>query len=534
MSASRTMRRVFAWLLLIATPLTPITLPLPGGWAAFGEALAQQGNKPALALIPLARREGVKTLAAARIEEYLRAMIEAGGVVTLIPEDVVSTGRPRRKTRRAKTPQQTEAQKQLDKADEALIAGRDGLQAGDDLATAFRLLEAAIARYEEHFVELVDFTKLVDAYARAAEAALKLGKKREAKALVTKALTIQPTFVLDNVRSYPELVELLKETRERLTKRRAGDIEVSANVEGAVVFVDGVRLGEAPAEAKDLLPGTHYVQVKKDNAEPWGRAVTVRGRTVKVAAKLEVEEDEGSEIALAVRYTDIKPIPEKGEYHTKLVRNFSFMFARQIQAQYLLYGVLATTMRGIELHLFLFDFKARKVAALQPVEFASNLGNMQMKILEAEGYVRAAVASFPADRVVADVPEVYTRTAAAPSRPAVVAPPPVVVAPDPKPDPRPDPRPDPQPDPDPRPDPEPRPTSPVVTGPQTKPNTPIKPKTDPYAGLVKDEDESVVKKWWFWTVLGVVAAGGGAAAYYMLSQEPAASPNFKVDAVIAP
>ncbi|MEY3013761.1 MAG: hypothetical protein RIT45_2496 [Pseudomonadota bacterium] len=532
MHASRTMRRASAWTMLVAMLCSPISAPLPGGWFGVGEVVAQQGSKPGLALVPLARREGVKTLAAARIEEYLRAMIEAGGVVTLIPEDVVSSGRPRRQSRRTKSVAQSESQKQLDKADEALIAGRDSLQAGDDLAMAYRLLEAAIDRYEKHFIELVDFTKLVDAYARAAEAALKLGKKSDATALVTKALTIQPTFVLDNVRSYPELVELLKTTRERLAKRRAGSIEVTANVEGAAVFVDGVRLGSAPAEAKELYPGTHYVQVKKDNAEPWGKAVTVRGRTVKVNAKLEVEEEEGSEIALAVRFSDIKPIPEKGEYHTKLVRNYSFMFARQIQAQYLLYGVLANSARGIELHLFLFDFKARKVAALQPVEFAANLANMQMKILEAEGYVRAAIASFPADRVVSDVPEVYTRTAAAPAT-TVVAPPPVITTPPPTtttPPTR-----DPDPVPEPKTDPEPtRPVSPVVTGPKTTPNTPIKPKTDPYAGLVKDEDESVVKKWWFWTVLGVVVAGGAGTAAYLLSQEPAASPNFKVDAVIAP
>jgi tetratricopeptide (TPR) repeat protein len=531
MLTSSPLRRAVTWSVLIAGVAGPLGVPTPTGWSGVSEAMAQSREKPGLAVIPLGRRDGVGALAAARIEEYLRAMIDAGGVVALIPDDVVTSGRPRKASRRAKSPAQTDAQRNLDKADEALIAGRDGLESGEDLSTAYRLLEAAIERYEKYFVELVDFTKLVDAYARAAECALKLGKKSDAKAHITKALTIQSTFVVDQQRAYKDLVELVTETRDRLDKRRNGSISVKANVEDAIVFVDGVKLGAAPAEAKDLFAGTHYIQVKRDGADPWGKAVTVSGREVKLTAKLIVEEDEGSEIALAVRFGDIKPFPDQGEYHTKLVRNYSALFARQIRAQYLLFGVLARTARSIELHLFLFDADKRKVASLRPIEFATNLGDMQMKILEAEGVVRAAIASFPEDRVVTDVPEVYARTSVATAAsPAAVAPPVV-----PSPTRTPTPEPEPEPEPDPMDSPEPDPTqSPVVRKPVTTARTPIEPTTDPYDGLVKDDDDdSIVKKWWFWTAIGVVAAGAGVAAY-LATRQAEASPNFTVDAKIAP
>ena len=516
--------------MLIATLLGPVGVPTPAMWS-IASAWAQSANRPGLAVIPLSRRDGVGALAAARVEEYLRAMVEAGGQVTLVAPDVVESGRARRGSARTASATQTEAQKNLDKADEALIAGRDGLASGEDLDTAYALLEASIARFEKYFTELVDFTKLVDAYARAADAALKLGKKNEAKANITKALTIQPTLVLDRKAS-EELRELVKTTRETLAGRKAGSIAVTANVEGAQLYVDGVSVGDVPAEAKDLFPGTHFVQVKKEGAETWGKAVTVRGRQIKLSAKLDVEEDEGTEIAIAVRFDDIKPVAEKGNFHEKLAKNFSFMFSRQLRARFLLYGVLAKSARGIELHLFLFDATIRKFAALDPVEFSANLSNMQMKILEAEGLIRAAVASFPEKNEVTEQPPVFARTTVATSGPGAPTgpspgPPPVYVPPTPTPTPTPTPDPEPQPDP--------RPTSPVVTGPQTTPRTPVKPAKDPYADLVKnDDDESIVKKWWFWTVLGVVAAGGATAAVIIMNQQTDASPNFKVDAIYQP
>ncbi len=280
------------------------------------------------------------------------------------------------------------------------------------------------------------------------------------------------------------------------------------------------------------------MQVRKEGAETYGKSVIVRAGAQKVSAKLEIDEDEGTEITIAVRFEDIKPIAEKGNYHEKVARNFSFMFTKQLRARYLLYSVLAKSMRGVELHMFLFDATVRKVAALDPVEFATNLSNMQMKILEAEGLVRAAIGSFPEAKEVIAEPSVYSRAPAA-SPAATPAPPVVTPRPTPDPEPTPDPTPDPEPTPDPKPDPEPDPEprpAPVVDPPKPKPKPkPVVPTKDPYADLVKDgEDESIAKKWWFWTAIGVVAAGGATAAVLLLNQKPAANNNFRVDVLVQP
>ena len=534
MNPARSMwMRTLAWVALTTFALTTLVVPVSlrplGVDLSSGIAYAQMGTKEQLAIIPIARRNGVGSVAPARIEEYLRAMIEAGAVVQLVPQDVVKSARPRFKRSASATMRSNAATKNLAKADEAVITARTMLQDGKNIGTSVKLFTAAIKRYEKFFVELRDFTNYVDANARAAEAYLKLNKKGTAATFLTRALSIQPTLVTN--RGDKDMASLLKLVRGRLEKRRKGSIQVECTTPGAEVFVDGVKLGSAPAVAKDLYSGVHFVQVRHEKAEPWGKVFTVRGQLIKVEAKLEMMEDPAQNIHISVPYSKIAPYADEGNFHNRRVRNYSFVFARQIQVRYLLFGVVAPATRGLALHVFLFDAKQKKFAALAPVTFKRNLSNMQMKILEVEGNVRTAIQSFPLDKEVTAQPAVYTRTQASAAAPAIMVTPPSTTTPSTT---------------------TPSTTTPSTTTPSTttppttttEPQSPVvrtttpptttKPVRDPYAHLLKggDKKTSVVKTWWFWTTLGVLAAGGVTAAVLLNNQQPTASTNFKVDALI--
>ncbi|MCO4760451.1 MAG: PEGA domain-containing protein [Myxococcales bacterium] len=536
--------RTLAWIALVSfaftTLVAPVSLRPIGIDFVSGQAFAQMAGKDQLAIIALARRDGVGTVATARIEEYLRAMIEAGSVVQLTPQSVVKSGRPKFVRSARATQRSNKATKNLAKADQALLAARVMIDEKKNLKTAAKLLSAAIKRYERYFVELVDFTKLVDAYARASQAQLMLGKRGSAATLLTKAVVLQPTLVTN--RGQKKMHKLLTVVRGRLAKRKKGTIQVECKTPGAEVYVDGVKLGSAPAVSKDLDAGTHYVQVRHKEAEPWGKSFTVRGRRISVNARLEMMPNPKHNIHVSVQLSKIAPFAQKGGFHTRRVRNYSLMFSRQIQARYLLYAVVSKNVRGLELHMFLFDSKAKKFAALDMVPFNSNLSNMQMKILEAEGHIRRAIQAFPSKKEVVAQPAVYTKTRAAAGAPAIVrTPPPLATT-------TPTTRPSTTP---------PSTTPPSTTPPSTtagsgtpakKPVSPsvrptaptygpaTKPKTDPYAGLLKntDQDKSIVKTWWFWTALGAVVAGGVATAVILSNQTPEPSPNFKVDARVQP
>lgn len=69
-----------------------------------------------------------------------------------------------------------------------------------------------------------------------------------------------------------------------------GTIEVTANLAGAVVFVDGGRRGPAPLRASGLPGGEHRVRVEKDGYAAFERSVhVIPGREVKLEARFEAE-----------------------------------------------------------------------------------------------------------------------------------------------------------------------------------------------------------------------------------------------------
>jgi hypothetical protein len=503
-----------AWLALAGFLSATMLAPLPGG--GFGVAEAFAADKPRVVLFELGRRGNVRSISARRVSEFLRAMLEANGDIDLLSQKVVRSGKDDTFNASGGTKKKdTRAMQQLAKADQALLEARSMLDAGEDPGFALKLLSAAIKRYEQYFVELVDFTKLVDAYARSAGAALLIKKKRDAQAFITKALTIQPTFVIDARRSPPELVSLVAKTRTRLQRKRKVSIEVSATLPGASVFVDGVKIGAAPATASDLIPGDHFVQVRARGASDWGNIVNARRGTKRVNAELERDGTGAPALSIMARYEDMTKFTASGEFHERLFRNYSTLFAKQLAAEALVYGTLADGRRPgtIELHLFVFHAKEGATAALDPVVFAANISDLQMKTLEAESSVRRAIARFPSSKTVTSLPEVYRQNA------APTAAPPVVIAPAPTPPPSVTPTPTPTPAP-----------KPVVVRPAPRPSptpTPTPAPADPYANLLAEEEgDSVTKKWWFWTIVGVGAAAAGGVTAWLLLREPDPATSF--------
>ncbi len=515
-------KRHVALSVLLPFLVATLSLPVQLGRSQFGVAWAQE-EKPALGIIPLARRGDVGVLAVARIEEYLRAMLEAGGSVRILPAKVIDSGRaPGGGATVQREKPVTAASKALDKADTLAMTSRTMLEEGENAEDALKLLNAAADRYEANFAELVDFTKLVDVYAMAAAASLQLSKEKEAKNWVQKALTVQPTFVVDARKSNKNLQSLVSSTLQNLSSQPKTALTVEASQPESEVFVDGVRIGLAPASVKDLLPGTHFVQVRRPGALPWGETALAKGKPLAIKANLAMEPDQQSEIELAVQPEDVKAFAQTGKFHEKVFRNTAFLFTKQVRAQFLLYGVVAKTARDLELHMFLFSAKQKRIVQLDKVTFALSLNDLQMKMLDAEGRVRAAVASWPADRELKDLPDAYGRQLDAAEAPEIVpTPPQELTTPEPE-----------------KPVTRPRvePVRPRVEpiAPRVEPKRTLEDGSDPYAGLLQDEEpahKAVYKTWWFWTAVGVVAACVAAGVYFGTRSTPQAD-GFRASAVM--
>lgn len=487
------------------------------------EADAQEANKAVLGLIPFARKNGAGAVAAARLEEYLRQMLEAGGAVKVIPAKVLASGKATEADLGLATPAAetaTPAQKSLDKADKLAITARDMLAEGSDLADALTLLENAAKRYEDNFVELVDFTKLVDVYAMAAQASLALGNEKASRAWLSKALTIQMTFVVDGRKANKDLARILTELRTQLEPKATGELSVEATPADAEIYVDGVRAGSGAATVQQLLPGTHYVQIRKEGAPPWGQAVVLKGKPVKVTGRVVMPVAAEDQIAITVTAEDARQFAETGAFHERLFKNTGALFAKQVRASHLLYGAVSRSSKSIDLYLYLFNAKLKKTCALDPVSYNLNLTNLQMQTLDAEGAVRAALSGNCKE--VTSLPALF-EVAPAPVEPEAPRPEIVPTPEEPKPEPR-------------RESVVVKPAEPVREEPRRPEpvrDEPRRDSTDPYAGLLEPEPEArdttpMYKKWWFWTGVGLIAAAGAGAGVWALTRPEPEVTGFQV------
>jgi hypothetical protein len=511
-TASPRLRVVAAGVLAsLVSSMLPVAPGLGGsGWHPTWIAQAQaQEDKPSVGLMPFSRLNDAGAVAASRLEEYLRQMLEAGGAVRVVPAKTISAGKASEVTEpgaEAAPAAATPAQKSLDKADKLAITARDMLGEGTELADALTLLENAAKRYEDNFVELVDFTKLIDVYAMAAQASLALGNAKGAKGWVTKALTIQPTFVVDGRKSNKELAQIVTEIRAALEPKATGELQIEATPADAEIYVDGVRVGSSPATVQQLVLGNHYVQVRKSGSPSWGQVVQAKAKPVQVVARLTVPAKPEDQIEISVSAEDAKAFADSGKFHERLFKNTAALFAKQVRASHLLYGAVSRSPKSLDLHLFLFNAKLKKTCALDPVPYSLQLTNLQMQTLDAEGAVRAALSGNCKE--VNALPTIFEAAPAPvevePTRPEIVPTPaepeePVRVEPKPKPE------------------------SVVVRPAEPKRAEPERSSDDPYAGLLEPEPEDkdnrpIYKKWWFWTGVGVVVAAGAGAGIWALTR----------------
>lgn len=101
----------------------------------------------------------------------------------------------------------------------------------------------------------------------------------------------------------------------------AGALEITANVSGAIVSLDGRRLGPAPQKASGLAPGGHKVRVEKEGYPPFEQDVHVLpGYETRVAARLlaepagfRVDSDvPGASVFLDRKYVGVTPVEVPG------------------------------------------------------------------------------------------------------------------------------------------------------------------------------------------------------------------------------
>lgn len=381
----------------------------PRLWAWATATLATVAAIPALAapartlILPTATIGDVRPIQLKRIEKGIADTLAFSGkivsVVETTPVDPPTKGKPA-------APMAIDPR--LQRADTLRQEGTDAQLEGKH-AVALGKLEAAIGAYRAGYAELVDYTKLADAYARAGVAAFQAGKgAAKAAKHFDAGLVLQPTLAIDRRKADKELLALFDARREALEAAPRQTLRVEGAFEGAEVFVDGVRIGALPAEATNLPAGEHYLQVRGDAWQPYAKKVAIGRKDVAIKAKLKpvkVEAEVGHGKVLA--FDDIKHCTEKGEMTSKGCVKLAMALAKQTATELLLHPVVVSDRYGrLTLHGFLQRADG-KTLSLAPREIDKNLTDLNAQLTEMANEVGTAAAAFPTARALDRKPKLF-------------------------------------------------------------------------------------------------------------------------------
>jgi hypothetical protein len=457
--------------------------------------------------------------------------------------------------------------KWLEEADSLLWTGKDQI-VRKEYEGAVESLMAAKKLYEENYLELRDYDKLVDATLQVAIAYFEAGYGDDGEEFLKDVLVWRPDLSVDPKKYAKTLVDGLNRLKGMMARRIGGVVRVEVTpADSAQVFVDGILKGtlkgdQAGLDVEGLPRGTHYVQVIRDGFAIFAERIVVpeEGRTLKVVAQL--KEQSQQEVAAGSGELDklafeVYQHAVTGDFDVEFGRKAAD-FAGKAQVPYLLFGFVSKEPNGFRLTLFLFKPEWTALAELDPVIFDNNLANLQVNLLFAEANLAEALNSFPKNKVVRGKPLVYVQAQVKPEpvpvpvvvpetrperSPVVVAPTPVPVETVPVRVVQPEPRVDP---------------TPVPPRTVERDPAPLPPRTDPrqqdlgelssifagggtsrpggktatpdaggrYAtpGLIptvedkKPGSDSITGKWWFWAgvAAGVGVLGGG--TYLLIDQ----------------
>lgn len=341
-----------------------------------------------------------------RVAKALADKLQATGDLELLTD----RSRPEKGNEAAaKAPVMTAAGKKLEAADLLRQEATD-LAAEGQHGPALAKFKQAIAAYEAGFVELVDFSKLADALARAGVCAFTLGNKAEATRLWEEGVSLQPTLVIDRRKQAKELLDAFDAVHAKLDALPKVELTVEGPAtEGAEVFVDGVRVGPLPAKATGLTPGKHYVQLRGESVEPWAASVAVGKKGGKAKPKVVLKKLPTAEETRVLAYADLFPCAQTGAFHAATCKRLTAQLGKQTGARFVVFSAVASDRFGrVTLQPFVADASHGGAVVLPSIELAADLTDLAQKLVDVEEAAIAVVQKFPQDKVLTKIPSFYT------------------------------------------------------------------------------------------------------------------------------
>ena len=387
-----------------------VVAALLGCWLAAPARAADKGDeagpKPKLIVVPPATLGEAKPAQERRVYKAAQDQFTASAVFDVVTdkEKVPDKADPKKGA-----PRITAATKRIDAADAVRQDGIN-LQAENKQGEALEKLKDACTLYEKAYLELVDYSKLADAYARAGVASHYAGMGAgEVTKWFELGVAIEPTLVIDRRKQDKALLDLFDNLHDRMDKAPKFSIEIDgAPTTGVDAFVDGVKLANYPGKSQALMPGTHYAQIRGEGIVPWGTIVHLGKKDAKVTAKITSIKVEEKKVEVPLTIDALADCARVGGFTMPLCKTPAGKLGKQTGAGWLWFGLLRyDRFNRPGVVPFVMDIATGQTVQLKAIDLQADMGDLNRKMTEHEAEVSAAVANFPKARALTKPPSVY-------------------------------------------------------------------------------------------------------------------------------
>lgn len=293
---------------------------------------------------------------------------------------------------------------------------KDGEKLYNELkfAEAAKALQAAVNKYEGSLALLADFGPIVEALLNLAVCYYRTDNDEEGAKVLIKVIRLAPDLSLDPEKYPPMFRNTVDALRKKLLLKARGELEVGANEDGAMVYLDGRKVGPTPILLKELVPGEHYIRVEKEGLQTWAEKVTVVSTQRKpvLAALGGAKKASGplGEIAEALQKNRLPPS----------VIDIVAQQGKEIGADFIALGGIARVGNNYRVGVYLIKVGSREVCPLPEVQLDPDLLGASVEIYNMASIMFKRVEGCP-DPIAGGVASVVSTAKAKPTEIKAVA-----------------------------------------------------------------------------------------------------------------
>lgn len=290
-------------------------------------------------------------------------------------------------------------------AEELYTSGIGLLTAGEN-KRAVENFQRAVDLMEQNIADLRSFDVLADALANLSLASFNAEFDLDARNRMKDFAHLRPTANLDPEKYDKALLEILADEQKKVAAAKNGRLEISANLPGATVFIDGVEKGAAPLTVTDVGFGTHYLVVRGPAGEVYTEKIRVRGKNTKQEFKAELKGSSSAQASTGTTlpsfYVDLLAETRTGKWGGSL-KPYLTELANQTGADYVSWVLMYREGSSYNAAPFVFRRTDALLVQLQPISFNVELSNLRTGVTTLTKSMVDAVVSMPEDLAVVDV-----------------------------------------------------------------------------------------------------------------------------------